>query len=87
MNRRGFLTSLGALASSAVLPKAPSIPLQTFIDVETQPFKGGQFVFYADSDGIVTTDHVSAYPHSLYGAGSIAAMLAYNKAWKLKDRS
>ena len=27
MNRRGFLTSLGALATTAVMPSVPSIPI------------------------------------------------------------
>lgn len=76
MKRRAFLTSLGALASTAIVPSVPSIPLLAAIDIETVPFKGGRFVFYADTDGIFTCDVSSAYP-----------FMAYDKAWKLKERS
>lgn len=77
MNRRGFLTSLGALATSAALPKIPSIPIAhvnpivLFIAMNSiygkigPRYTGGYYQRLTRLDGIVTTDIVSAYPHDL----------------------
>lgn len=78
MNRRGFLTSLAALGTSAVLPTTPSIPFLAVPFVRPtareelikmlyhgmmygKTFRGGRVVYF-DTDGVFTTDTVSAYP-------------------------
>lgn len=73
MNRRGFLTSLAALATTAVLPKVPAISLASHQRIVMKlamnsmygkMYKGG-VLLYAAADGIITTDMFSAYPHEL----------------------
>lgn len=71
MNRRGFLTSLAALATTAVLPKAPTIPVASLYNplmyklamnsMYGKMYQGGRVV-YAAFDGVITTDIRSAYP-------------------------
>lgn len=71
MNRRGFLTALGALATTAALPSVPSIPLSKDVVISVykimlnsmygKMYQGGRVV-YASHDGVITTDIRSAYP-------------------------
>lgn len=76
MNRRGFLTSLAALATTAVVPKVPAISIgyvnPIFLKVAMNAMYGkfgsrytGGRVYYSAPDGIIIQDIVSAYPHSL----------------------
>jgi len=74
MNRRGFLSSLGALVTTAALPKVPSIPLGPLYNpivlqmamnsIYGKMYQGGR-VLYAAADGIITTDIRSSYPAQL----------------------
>ncbi len=79
MNRRGFLTALGALATTAALPTIPIVPaipigfvnpiilkiaMNTMYGKMNKPYIGGR-VYYQAPDGIITTDIVSAYPSAL----------------------
>lgn len=73
MNRRGFLTALSALATTAVLPAVPSIPLPVGIDIHKimlssiyGKFGGGRVVYF-DTDSVVCVynDVHSSYPYSM----------------------
>ncbi len=77
MNRRGFLTSLGALATSAAFPKIPSIPLgginpivlfiahnAIYGKMGPSAYSGGR-VYYSAPDGMISEDIMSAYPKGL----------------------
>lgn len=77
MKRRGFLTALGALCTTAVLPTIPSIPIvdprivyKLALNSMYGKFYGGRYeeqrVLYADTDGVFTTDICSAYPVTEY---------------------
>ncbi len=57
MNRRGFLTSLAALATTAALPKVPAIPLA----INPTVYKIALNSMYGKM-GAVTIDYRSAYP-------------------------
>lgn len=75
MNRRGFLSSLAALATTAVMPDVPTIPIKRLMAPETikvllnavygktleSIYRGGR-VLYMDTDGVIMTDIRSAYP-------------------------
>jgi hypothetical protein len=62
MNRRGFLSSLAALASTSILPAVPSIPL-TFYGGQVQYFDTARAMLTKlQASGIITTDIRSAYP-------------------------
>lgn len=71
MNRRGFLSALGALVTTATLPKVPAIPLGNLYNpivlkvmlntLYGKMYQGGR-VIYAAHDGVITTDVRSAYP-------------------------
>jgi hypothetical protein len=88
MNRRGFLSSLAALASTSLLPAVPSIPLigagshAALIKMlyhgmaYGKTFHGGQ-VRYFDTDGVITTDIISAYPD----------WRELRNEWKIKSQS
>jgi hypothetical protein len=74
MNRRGFLTSLAALATTAVLPSVPSIPVvdpkRWVMKVACNSLYGKMGVaratyFGAGSVAQYMMDYRSAYPHSL----------------------
>lgn len=74
MKRRGFLSALGALVTTAVMPTVPSIPLGSLYNPIVlklamnsmygkmgAPYTGGR-VYYSVPDGVITTDICSAYP-------------------------
>jgi hypothetical protein len=71
MNRRGFLSALGALVTTAALPKVPAIPIGNLYNpvvlklamnaMYGKMYKGGR-VYYAAPDGVITMDIRSAYP-------------------------
>lgn len=73
MNRRGFLTSLAALATTAALPKVAAIPIAHVNPIilrvamnamygKIGPKYTGGRIYYSAPDGIITQDIVSAYP-------------------------
>ncbi len=74
MNRRGFLSALGALVTTAALPKVPAIPIGQLYNpivlkvlmntMYGKMYTGGRVV-YAAHDGVFTMDVRSAYP-SMY---------------------
>lgn len=74
MNRRGFFTALGALASTAVLPSVPSIPIAEKVTIDIHKIMlnsmygkfGGRTVVYSSHDGVITTDISSAYPIAMF---------------------
>ncbi len=83
MNRRGFLTSLAALASTTLLPSLPSIPVMSSTNfvmkvmmnsMYGKMYTGGR-VYYSAPDGIITQNIRSKFPCSLTGA----------KPWSVRD--
>jgi hypothetical protein len=60
MNRRGFLTSLGALASTSLIPNLPSIRVidhealirKLALNYAYGNFLGGRAI-YCDTDGVI----------------------------------
>ncbi len=75
MNRRGFLSALGALVTTAALPKVPAIPVSHLYNpivlkvmmntLYGKMYQGGR-VLYSAHDGVITTDIRSAYPPSVH---------------------
>lgn len=73
MNRRGFLTSLAVLATSAAMPTVPSIPLvyprlaiKTALNAAygkhlESVYRGG-LVVYRDIDSVILMNIRSSYP-------------------------
>jgi hypothetical protein len=73
LNRRGFLSALGALATTAALPKVPSIPvgfvhpivlklgMNAIYGKMGKPFMGGRYERLRPGQ-MITTDIASAYP-------------------------
>lgn len=77
MNRRGFLSALGALATTSVLPKAASIPVSGLYDPRILPllmntiygktfqsvYGGGRYEYFgAGSTANAMLNIRSAYP-------------------------
>ncbi len=77
MNRRGFLSALGALATTSVLPTIPTIPLGSLYDPRIIPllmntiygktfqtvYGGGRYEYYgAESAALRLMDIRSTYP-------------------------
>lgn len=85
LNRRGFLSALGALATTAAVPSIPAIPLGSLYNpivlklamnsMYGKMFHGGR-VYYSAPDGIITSDIRSAYPCNL----------VVREAWKINPR-